>query len=134
MHQILQRTLARMQRDSNQLFAYLDSSGKISEELMYAQQRSQYEETRKLWEIEAERHTTDTIDKLCAVLQMDGGWLVETDPEQAQAETQRHQEMEVLRRQCIPTVVFMLHKILFETGQYQKRYVEMKIQLVFDTT
>ena len=85
---------------------------------------------------EASRKVVETAlaaeHKLMEVLSFGGGWLLEEDDDEDDAmddegksdDIKREGEMEKLRSQCIPEVVFMLHNVCDETATWMESSLE----------
>ncbi|XP_026468437.1 nuclear pore complex protein Nup107 [Ctenocephalides felis] len=106
----------------------LQSEPTFTEKVAMDHKKKQYEAELDRWSI-ALQHQTECIKKMFYnVLDFPGnGWLVDpvdppeyTDEEEEQEWTLRKQQMENLRKVCIPNIVLLLHTVMHNVGEYQE--------------
>lgn len=106
------------------------STAKFIEQVAHEQKLKQYQLDLERWQGAQELQSREAVERLKAVLQFPGGWLVDQllHPEGLkQGETalspqqlQRQSEMDYLRRLLLPKQVLVLHSVLHKTGQFRK--------------
>ena len=96
----------------------LPDNPNFKERVSYEQKEKQYQIDLERWQSTQEMQSREAQDKIMATLTFSGGWLV--DQHGGRTEDQRSQEIDYLRRICLPGLVLLLHSVLHNTKQFEK--------------
>ncbi|XP_074642754.1 nuclear pore complex protein Nup107-like isoform X2 [Tubulanus polymorphus] len=87
----------------------------------YEHKHRQYEADLERWQHSLMSQTKTTVDRMYNVLLfVDAGWMVDVHQQNDEDNESRRQQMVLLRQLCLPTICFLLHKVLHATEQYQE--------------
>ncbi|XP_015261194.1 PREDICTED: nuclear pore complex protein Nup107 [Gekko japonicus] len=96
------------------------SQASFTEKVAHELKEKKYEVDYGLWKGLLDALTADVKEKMYNVLLfVDGGWMVDVR-EDAEDDPERSHQMIMLRKLCLPTMCFLLHTVLYRTGQYQE--------------
>ena len=99
----------------------LPESATFTEKVAYEQKLKQYNVDFERWESSQELQSREASERLNATITFPGGWLVDQCEEDKQTvDETRSQEIDYLRKLCLPKLVLLLHSVLHNTGQYDK--------------
>ncbi|XP_077194873.1 nuclear pore complex protein Nup107 isoform X3 [Paroedura picta] len=96
------------------------SQASFTEKVAHELKEKKYEVDYGLWKGLLDALTADVKEKMYNVLLfVDGGWMVDVR-EDAEDDPERTHQMIMLRKLCLPMMCFLLHTVLYRTGQYQE--------------
>ncbi|XP_054844769.1 nuclear pore complex protein Nup107 isoform X1 [Eublepharis macularius] len=96
------------------------SQASFTEKVAHELKEKKYEADYGLWKGLLDALTADVKEKMYNVLLfVDGGWMVDVR-EDAEDDPERAHQMIMLRKLCLPMMCFLLHTVLYRTGQYQE--------------
>eukprot|EP00771_Trimastix_marina_P002142 gnl/Trimastix_PCT/3256.p1 GENE.gnl/Trimastix_PCT/3256~~gnl/Trimastix_PCT/3256.p1 ORF type:complete len:840 (+),score=185.20 gnl/Trimastix_PCT/3256:3-2522(+) len=101
-------------------------AGSLSQDLMREQLNREHTLAVQHWEDQLRMATGTLVGALLELLQAEGGWLVDlerseedsADPPHHDHTDARTQQLELLRRLCLPALLFLLHRVCSETQMY----------------
>ncbi|KNC55585.1 nuclear pore complex protein Nup107 [Thecamonas trahens ATCC 50062] len=96
-------------------------SSRYSDKLMYDQEKKAHDEAYELWQQAMGDSTAVVLDLLNATLLFPSGWLkdvVPIDHGRTAGDAARADQLELLRSVCIPSLCFMLHRVLYDTHDF----------------
>lgn len=103
--------------------------GSFTDKVAYEHRMKQYEQDRQRWRHNLIMQTQTTKDYIYNVLLFaDGGWMVDQNVEETddniadntECDVLRMEQMDRLRRLVLPGLIFLLHKVLHTSEQYQE--------------
>ncbi|XP_070611775.1 nuclear pore complex protein Nup107 isoform X2 [Erythrolamprus reginae] len=96
------------------------SQASFTEKVAHELKEKKYEVDYGIWKGLLDALTADVKEKMYNVLLfIDGGWMVDVR-EDAEDDPERSHQMIMLRKLCLPVLCFLLHTVLYSTGQYQE--------------
>uniref|UniRef100_A0A8D0DUY7 Nuclear pore complex protein n=1 Tax=Salvator merianae TaxID=96440 RepID=A0A8D0DUY7_SALMN len=96
------------------------SQASFTEKVAHELKEKKYEVDYGVWKGLLDALTADVKEKIYNVLLfVDGGWMVDVR-EGAEVDPERTHQMIMLRKLCLPMMCFLLHTVLYSTGQYQE--------------
>ncbi|XP_060107665.1 nuclear pore complex protein Nup107 [Heteronotia binoei] len=96
------------------------SQASFTEKVAHELKEKKYEVDYGIWKGLLDVFTADVKEKMYNVLLfVDGGWMVDVR-EDAEDDPERAHQMIMLRKLCLPMMCFLLHTVLYRTGQYQE--------------
>ncbi|XP_048356645.1 nuclear pore complex protein Nup107 [Sphaerodactylus townsendi] len=96
------------------------SQANFTEKVAHELKEKKYEVDYGVWKGLLDALTADVKEKMYNVLLfVDGGWMVDVR-EDAEDDPERTRQMIMLRKLCLPMICFLLHTVLYRTGQYQE--------------
>uniref|UniRef100_T1DA21 Nuclear pore complex protein n=1 Tax=Crotalus horridus TaxID=35024 RepID=T1DA21_CROHD len=96
------------------------SQASFTEKVAHELKEKKYEVDYGIWKGLLDALTADVKEKMYNVLLfIDGGWMVDVR-EDTEDDPERSHQMIMLRKLCLPMMCFLLHTVLYSTGQYQE--------------
>ena len=99
-------------------------SARYADELLYEQEAREYLDAFDKWSFDLSEKTSELRSALRETLLFPNGWLCDlaesaSGPPGSLTDTEpRSRQLTLLRAQCIPSLVFMLHRVLYDTEDY----------------
>ena len=106
---------------------YITEKGNMVSEFHYNTKLREFATQFEQWQEEEEKRATNAKMTILQILQFPGGWLCDAEDGAVSFELpvnqDRSRQLHVLRKLYTPDLFYMLHMVLYETGQYTERYV-----------
>ncbi|XP_068132812.1 nuclear pore complex protein Nup107 isoform X2 [Hyperolius riggenbachi] len=98
----------------------LVETASFTEKVAYEHKEKKYEADYGTWKDQLDTLTEEVKEKIYNVLLfVDGGWMVDVRDD-AEDDSERKSQMNLLRSLCLPMMTFLLHTVLHNTKHYQE--------------
>jgi nuclear pore complex protein Nup107 len=95
--------------------------GNFTERVAFEHMEQQHNADMERWKHSLDHQTRVTVEKIYNVLLfIDGGWMVDQQQDASSMDQLRAHQLMMLRQICLPSLCFILHKVLHTTRQYKQ--------------